>query len=214
MTREEHWIRVYGDKHATEVSWYAPHLVRSLTMIEAVADAGSRIIDVGGGASTLVDDLLDRGHTEVSVLDLSSSALAVAQERLGDRAARVGWIAGDVTRTRLPEGGFDLWHDRAVFHFLTEPEDRRAYVELASTSLEVGGHVVLATFAEDGPVRCSGLEVVRYSAERLDRELGPGFRLRQAVHESHHTPSGAEQQFIYCRFERVAATDSGPAHPV
>ena len=203
MSRKEHWERVYGAKQATQVSWYAPHLERSIAMIRTAADPSAEIIDVGGGASTLVDDLLALGYTKVSVLDVSNTALAAAKDRLGARAGMVKWIADDVTSVHLPRDAYDVWHDRAVFHFLTEPADRRAYVHVATGSLRLGGHAILAAFSLEGPTRCSGLDVVRYSAESLSRELGPAFALKQETHESHRTPSGAEQKFIYCLFERI-----------
>jgi 2-polyprenyl-3-methyl-5-hydroxy-6-metoxy-1,4-benzoquinol methylase len=202
MDREEHWERVHGAKPATQVSWYAPHLERSIALIRALADLSAEIIDVGGGASTLVDDLLALGHTNVSVLDVSRAALAAAKARLGAQTAMVKWIVGDVTSMDLPRKRYDVWHDRAVFHFLTEPVDRRAYVELATNSLKVGAHAILATFSLDGPTCCSGLDVVRYSAGTLGRELGPAFALKQESHQSHHTPAGAQQNFIYCLFEK------------
>jgi SAM-dependent methyltransferase len=203
MDRKEHWERVYGMRPTTQVSWYAPYLARSIAMIRAVADPSAEIIDVGGGASTLVDDLLALGYTKVSVLDISSTALAVARHRLGARAEMVKWIAGDVTSVHLPTGAYDVWHDRAVFHFLTEPADRRAYVSRATGSLRPGGHAILAAFSPEGPTRCSGLDVVRYSAESMGRELGSAFALKEEAHESHRTPSGAEQKFIYCLFEKI-----------
>jgi 2-polyprenyl-3-methyl-5-hydroxy-6-metoxy-1,4-benzoquinol methylase len=201
MDRKEHWERVHGAKPATQVSWYAPHLEQSIAAIRAVADLSAEIIDVGGGASTLVDDLLALGHTNVSVLDVSRAALAAARARLGAQTAMVKWIVGDVTSMDLPRERYDVWHDRAVFHFLTEPADRRAYVERATNSLKVGAYAILATFSLDGPTRCSGLDVVRYSAGTLSRELGPAFALKQESHQSHHTPSGAQQNLIYCLFE-------------
>lgn len=205
MDRKEHWERVYGTKSVTQVSWYAPHLEQSIAMIRAVADASAAIIDVGAGASTLVDDLLTLGFTRVTLLDVSSAALAVTRERLGARAGMVQWIVGDVTGVDLPSKAYDVWHDRAVFHFLTEAADRRAYLRIATESLKLGGHVILASFSLEGPMRCSGLDVVRYSAENLSRELGPAFALKQETHESHCTPSGAEQKLLYCLFERVGA---------
>ncbi|HYN20913.1 MAG TPA: class I SAM-dependent methyltransferase [Thermoanaerobaculia bacterium] len=207
MDREEHWERVYGAKPATQVSWYAPHLERSIRIIRAVAHPPAEIIDVGGGASTLVDDLLALGYTNVSVLDISSTALAAAKARLGAQAAMVKWIVGDVTSMDLPREEYDVWHDRAAFHFLTEPADRRDYVELATSSLKVGAHAILAAYSLEGPTHCSGLDVVRYSAETMNRELGPAFALQQETHESHRTPSGAEQKFIYCLFERVKVSN-------
>jgi len=205
MDRAEHWEHVYGARQATQVSWYAPHLERSIAMIRTAADVSAEIIDVGGGASTLVDDLLALGCTKVSVLDVSTAALAVARERLGAQAGMVTWIAGDVTSVRLPTKAYDVWHDRAVFHFLTEPADRRAYVNLAAASVKLGGHAILAAFSLEGPSRCSGLDVVRYNAENLSRELGPAFALKQETPESHRTPSGAEQKLIYCLFERTSS---------
>jgi 2-polyprenyl-3-methyl-5-hydroxy-6-metoxy-1,4-benzoquinol methylase len=203
MDSEKHWERIYSAKQATQVSWYARHLERSIAMIRTAADTSAEIIDVGGGASTLVDDLLTLGYTKVSVLDVSNTSLAAAKERLDTRAGMVKWIAGDVTSVHLPRAAYDVWHDRAVFHFLTEPSDRRAYVDFATGSLKLGGHAILATFSIDGPTRCSGLDVVRYSSETLRRELGPAFALKQETHETHRTPSGEEQNFIYCLFERI-----------
>ena len=200
---KEHWERVYGAKQATQVSWYALHLERSVAMIRAAAPASADIIDTGGGASTLVDDLLAFGYTKVSVLDVSSTALAVSKKRLGARAGMVKWIAGDVTSMHLPREAYDMWHDRTVFHFLTGPADRRAYVDLLTGSLKLGGHAIVATFSLEGPTRCSGLDVVRYSADNLSRELGPAFALRQETHETHRTPSGVEQNLMYCLFEKI-----------
>lgn len=207
MDRREHWEHVYSTKRVTQVSWYTPHLERSIAMIRAVADTSASIIDVGGGASTLVDDLLALGYAKLTVLDVSNTALSVARERLGARAGMVQWIAGDVTTVDLPNKAYDVWHDRTVFHFLTEPADRSAYVRVATGSLKLGGHAILATFSLEGPMRCSGLDVVRYSAENLGQELGPAFALKEEVHESHCTPSGAKQKLIYCLFERI----EGPA---
>ena len=203
MDRKQHWERVYGAKPVTEVSWYAPHLEQSLAMIRTVADPSAAIIDVGAGASSLVDDLLDLGYPRVTLLDVSSAALAVTRVRLGARAEEILWIAGDVTTVDLFGKAYDVWHDRTVFHFLTEPADRRAYVRVATECLKPGGHAILATFSLEGPMRCSGLDVIRYDAESLSRELGPAFALRQETHESHCTPSGAKQSLLYCLFERV-----------
>ena len=203
MNREKHWQRIYGAKPASKVTWYTPHLKQSLAMIRVVSDTSAEIIDVGGGASTLVDDLLDLGYTKVTVLDVSSAALVVARERLGPRAKGVTWITSDVTKANLPNERYDVWHDRAVFHFLTEPEDRKAYVELANRSIKPGGHLILATFSLEGPTCCSGLDVIRYSCETLRLEFGPTYVLRQEVHETHLTPAGRHQKFIYCLFEKT-----------
>ncbi len=158
----------------------------------------ARIIDVGGGASTLVDDLLDSGYSEITVLDLSATALAVARARLGPRAAAVRWLEADVLEADLPAYGYDVWHDRAVFHFLISPEDRRAYVRQVLRAVRPGGMVIVATFALDGPLQCSGLEVMRYDAESLHAEFGAPFTLLAHESEAHQTPAGKVQQFTYC----------------
>jgi 2-polyprenyl-3-methyl-5-hydroxy-6-metoxy-1,4-benzoquinol methylase len=203
MDRNKHWDGVYTTRRADQVSWHAPRLERSLVMIRAVTDSSSEIIDVGGGASTLADDLLELGYSGISVLDVSSAAIAVAKRRLGKRAEAITWITADVTQSRLSDDSYDVWHDRAVYHFLTDPADRRAYSEIASRSVKQGGQLILATFSLEGPTRCSGLDVVRYSAETLGREIGSEFILEQEVQESHLTPAGAEQRFLYCSFRRL-----------
>ncbi len=203
VDRARHWEQAHGAQPATQVGWYAPHLDRSIAMIRGATHPAAEILDVGGGTSTLVDDLLALGYAKMSVLDISSTALTVARERLGAAAGAVKWIVGDVTSVRLVRDAYEVWHDRAVFHFLTAPADRRAYVELATGSVKVGGHLIMACFSLDGPPRCSGLDVVRYSAESMSRELGPGFSLRREAEELHRTPRGAEQKYIYCMFERV-----------
>jgi SAM-dependent methyltransferase len=199
MTARQHWETVYTTKATTGVSWYAPHLDRSLELIiEAAPSPAARIIDVGGGASTLADDLLGRGYRALTVLDLSPAALAAARARLGDRAAAVTWLAGDVTTAPLPEAGYDVWHDRAVFHFLTDPEARRRYVAQALRAVVPGGHVIVATFGPDGPTRCSGLDVVRYDADGLHAEFGARFTKLGSRRDLHVTPWGTEQEFVYC----------------
>lgn len=205
---QPHWEKVYGTKAAEQVSWYRPHLETSLRLVETAAagDRNAGILDVGGGASTLVDDLLERGFADVTVLDISEAALDAARQRLGPRGAGVRWIRADATQARLPDGSFDVWHDRAVFHFLTQPEERRAYVANATSALKPGGQIVIATFGPAGPVKCSGLDVVRYDAGSLCSEFGPRFQLLDNFLEEHATPSGATQQFLYCRF---AFTPSG-----
>ena len=157
---------------------------------------------MGGGASTLVDDLAAEGYTDLTVLDLSSAALAVAKQRLGKYADAVHWMEGDITSVELPAQRFDIWHDRAVFHFLTDPADRRAYVERLMHAVRPGGHVIIATFAEDGPEKCSGLPVMRYQPETLRAELGDAFLLVEHEKAAHHTPLGAVQQFVYCRYSK------------
>jgi ubiquinone/menaquinone biosynthesis C-methylase UbiE len=156
------------------------------------------VLDVGGGASVLVDDLLDAGYVNLSVLDISGVALQAAQVRLGKSAARVRWIEADITRLQLPAASVDVWHDRAVFHFLTDPQDRARYVETVRCAVKPGGHVIVATFAEDGPLKCSGLDVVRYRPQTLHDEFGAGFKLLKSENEVHRTPSGVAQKFVYC----------------
>lgn len=199
MDSRDHWERVYGTKLPTEVSWYTPHLNTSLRLIEESAVArDASIIDVGGGESTLVDDLVDLGYRNLSVLDLSATALEVARVRLGERAALVDWVCGDVTSIPLVSHAYDVWHDRAVFHFLTDPSDRAAYVQQVARAVKPGGHAIVATFGPNGPEKCSGLDVMRYGADALHEQFGTGFRLLQHLTEIHHTPAGATQQFTYC----------------
>ena len=199
MDPRAHWEAVYRSKRPDEVSWYRAHLETSLELIaEAAPDRDAAIIDIGGGESTLVDDLLARGYRDVSVLDVASTALDVAKNRLGASADRVHWLCGDVTMITLPRHRYDVWHDRAVFHFLTDPQDRVAYVRQVARAVKPGGHVVVATFGPEGPTKCSGLDIVRYDAEALHDEFGVGFRLLKHLTELHQTPAGVIQQFVYC----------------
>ena len=201
-----HWEAVYAQRTPDSVSWFQPHAEHSL---ELIARAGltrdAAIIDVGGGASTLADDLLARGYHDLTVLDLSAAALAAAQARLGDDARRVSWVEANITAVDLPRQRYDLWHDRAVFHFLTDVAQRHAYVERVLQSVKPGGHVIVATFAEDGPDHCSGLPVMRYGADVLHAEFGAPFELLEHSRETHHTPGGAVQQFVYCYCRRSAS---------
>jgi len=195
----QHWERVYRTKQPTQVSWYAPHLETSLRLIEdATPDREAAIVDVGGGEATLVDDLLDRGYRQVSVLDVSATALDVAKARLGERAGAVDWVCGDVAVFPFPRHHYDVWHDRAVFHFLTDPKDRAAYVRQVARAVKPGGHLIVATFGPEGPTKCSGLDVVRYGPDALHDEFGASFRLLKHLTEIHQTPAGATQQFTYC----------------
>jgi 2-polyprenyl-3-methyl-5-hydroxy-6-metoxy-1,4-benzoquinol methylase len=195
----QHWERVYRTKQPTEVSSYAPHLDLSLRIIEEAArERGSRIIDVGGGEATLVDDLLDRGYRHLSVLDVSATGLDVVKARLGERVGAVNWLCGDVTTYPFTRHQYDVRHDRAVFHFLTDPKDRAAYVRQVSYAVKPGGHVIVATFGPEGPTKCSGLDVVRYDPDALHDQFGANFRLLRHLTEMHQTPAGAAQQFTYC----------------
>ena len=199
MSSREHWDKVYASKGSDHVSWFRPHLDRSLAFLEAAKIGRTdSVIDVGGGASTFVDDLLDRGHTNVTVLDLSGVALDAARSRLGERASRIQWICADVTDIWLPVEAYDFWHDRAVFHFLREPLARERYVAAVRRALKPGGHIVVATFGPHGPEKCSGLEVLRFTPEALHAEFGPEFTRLASATETHTTPWGTEQEFVYC----------------
>mgnify|MGYP000344845664 CR=1 FL=1 len=199
MDKQQHWETVYQTKARDEVSWFREHLDTSLRMIQNTgAGKDAAMIDVGGGNSTLVDDLLERGFVDISVLDISESAIAGSKDRLGEKANQVNWITADITAVDLPQSHYDLWHDRAVFHFLTEEEDRRKYVELVKRSIKPGGHIIVASFGPEGPQKCSGLDVVRYSPETMHGEFGETFKLIESVGETHNTPFGTTQDFVYC----------------
>lgn len=199
MVDKQHWEKVYQTKAADTVSWYRPHLDTSLDLIaEALPDRDATIIDIGGGEATLVDDLLGQNYRQLSVLDVSTTAIEVAKLRLGAQAAQVTWLTADIVRVQLPEHHFDLWHDRALFHFLTTAEQRAAYVLQLTRALKPGGHVIIATFSLQGPEQCSGLDVVRYDAASLLRAIGPRFDLVDSVLELHRTPFGTTQSFTYC----------------
>ncbi len=199
---EQHWQKVYDGRASEALSWYQQRPDISLAMIEATGlGKTAAIIDVGGGASTLADHLIAAGHTDISVLDIAASALAAAQARLGGQAETVTWIAADATEW-APARQYDIWHDRAVFHFLTEAAQRRAYIERLEAALAKSGQAIFATFALDGPERCSGLPVQRYDGESLGRELGAAFTLIESRRETHETPGGVAQKFHYSRFAR------------
>jgi SAM-dependent methyltransferase len=200
--RKEHWEAVYRNRGEAHVSWFQDDPRLSLEFIRAFAPAdGGRIIDVGGGASVLVDRLLDLPFERIAVLDISETALSKAKSRLGERASRVEWIVADITEAESL-GTFDVWHDRAVFHFLTDAADRRRYVELARRTVPEGGHLIIASFADDGPRRCSGLDVCRYNAKSMGTELGEGFSLVRDARETHTTPWRSSQVFFYGVFRR------------
>jgi SAM-dependent methyltransferase len=199
MDSQTHWEKIYNEKAADAVSWYRPHLETSLTLIERAApNRSASIIDVGGGESTLVDDLLARGYENITVLDIAQTAIDANRKRLGKASKRVHWLAADIIKVGLPASAYDVWHDRAVFHFLTTTTDRVAYVRQVARAVRPEGHVIVAAFGPEGPVRCSGLDVVRYDAESLHREFGVHFRLLDSSKELHHTPFGTIQQFLYC----------------
>ena len=199
MDTGSHWENIYRTKAPNAVSWYHSHLDRSLALVESASpDRKAGIIDVGGGASTLVDDLLARGYRKLTVLDVSQTALDVTKTRLGESGKGVRWICADATQADLPDQAFDVWHDRAVFHFLTVQEQRNAYVRLAARAVKPSGHVIVGTFGPEGPTKCSGLDVVRYDAGSLHGEFGERFRLVQSFKELHETPFGTTQQFLYC----------------
>lgn len=202
MNIGKHWQRVYETKDPTDVSWFAPHLQESLRLICEVTTPSARIIDVGGGASTLVDDLLGLGYSDITVLDVSEAALGVSRRRLGERGTRLNWVVSDVTAVEIEESRFDLWHDRAVFHFFVLESDRQAYVERVHRSLLAGGHAVIGTFSLTGPARCSGLDVVRYDVDSLSREFGTDFTVTAHLDATHVTPAGREQDFLYCRLRK------------
>jgi 2-polyprenyl-3-methyl-5-hydroxy-6-metoxy-1,4-benzoquinol methylase len=205
MNRRDHWSGVYRSKAPDAVSWYQERPALSLAMI-ARAGAGkvARLIDVGAGSSTLVDYLLDDGWRDITLLDVSAGALETVRTRLGDRAALVSLVEADITAVTLPSGAYDVWHDRAVFHFLTDPAARRAYVDAALHAVAPAGGLIVATFALDGPEQCSGLPVARYDAASLAAEFAPGFELVETAGETHVTPWSSEQRFVYCRFRRAA----------
>ncbi len=199
MQNSEHWEDVYRNKRFDAVSWYAPHLGESLRLIEQLCpDKTAAIVDIGGGESTLVDDLLQRHYLDVSVLDISATAIDFTKQRLGAKAQQVSWHVGDITQYDFGSKRFDLWHDRAVFHFLTDPTARHRYVELVRRAVKPGGHVLMATFGPNGPLKCSGLDVVRYDEQSLHHEFGEGFILQGSELAQHHTPMGTDQQFLYC----------------
>lgn len=203
MSTRDHWNDVYASKKPNAVSWHRPHLEHSLAWVDDLPlTKAAHIVDVGGGASTFVDDLLSRGFQSVSVADLSGHALEHAKQRLGRLAGQVEWVVGDVTAPLFAEESLDLWHDRAVFHFLTSASEQQAYQAQVSRCVRPGGFVILATFAPDGPERCSGLTVARYSPQELAEKMGPGFELLQQAGEVHTTPSGTPQAFAYALLRR------------
>lgn len=203
MDRTQHWENVYQSRDSTEVSWYEPDPKQSLDLIlQVIGETRVRVLDVGGGQSFLVDRLLDAGFVQVAVLDISQTAIEATKARLGERSSRVEWIVADITH-RDTLGEFDIWHDRAVFHFITDPDDRRHYVELLKRTLPTGGHFIVGTFAKGGPEKCSGLQICQYDAATMQAELGPWFEPVKCSEYIHTTPSGKPQQFFFGVYRRM-----------
>jgi SAM-dependent methyltransferase len=206
----DHWDAVYRTRPDARTSWHRARLDTSLRLADALdLDADAPIVDIGGGRSTFVDDLLERGHRDVSVLDIAAEALAQARARLGAAGDRVHWIAADVTVVELPATRYALWHDRAVFHFLVDAEARARYAATLARAVRPGGHAIVATFAPDGPAQCSGLPVCRYGAAALAAGFAPAFSLVASERDLHRTPAGGEQAFTYVLLRRVGAEDQG-----
>lgn len=199
----QHWQTIWSERAVDDVSWFQRSADRSFRLIdEVVADRSARVVDVGGGASPLAGQLVEAGHDDVAVLDVSEAALDAGRHRLGELADRVQWVAGDVTTHRF-DRAFDVWHDRAVLHFLTDDADAERYVERLVETVPIGGHAIIAPFGPDGPTHCSGLEVRRYGRDDLTRLLGDRFEPVLFETEEHTTPGGASQQFLYGVFRRV-----------
>lgn len=204
MSKKEHWEAIYKEKSPLAVSWYQNEPAISLSLIRSLPlERDENIIDVGGGVSTLVDHLLKEDFKNITVLDLSSNALSLARQRMGDKAALINWKVEDVT-SHVAEHAYSLWHDRAVFHFLTEKKDREKYKRVLKESVRDGGYVIIAAFTIGGPTKCSGLDIVQYDAEKIQNELGPGFKLIEKRSETHITPAGKEQSFEYYLFNKNA----------
>ncbi|MBF0456298.1 MAG: class I SAM-dependent methyltransferase [Nitrospirae bacterium] len=202
--RKKHWDNVYKNKQPDKLSWYEKYPVVSFDMIDATGvGPDANIIDVGGGTSSLAEHLLRNGYRRITVLDIAPSALEMAKERLGDKANDVKWIEADIMDVSLTED-YDVWHDRAVFHFLAGAQDRKRYIDAVKQSLKMGGHIIVATFSIDGPLKCSGLDVVRYSPQTLHNEFGSDFfTLIESIGIEHITPANEKQKFVFCRFKRV-----------
>jgi SAM-dependent methyltransferase len=201
--RSSHWDVLYSEKGEAQTSWFRPHLDESLRLIDGLdLPLQAPMLDVGGGRSTLVEDLLQRGFTDIGVMDLSAVALDETKQRLGARADHVHWLVGDITDAELPSGYYALWHDRAVFHFLADIGDRARYAAAMAHAVRPGGYAVIGTFATDGPEHCSGLPVARYDASSLASEFAPEFEPVAHSRDMHRTPSGNEQAFTYVVLRR------------
>lgn len=203
-TMKTHWENMYQHKLPTDVSWYQTCPELSLQLIQKTAISSDEpIIEIGGGASTLVDYLLERGFNQLTVLDITAAAMQHTKVRLGDKSKKVQWIEADVTHFQ-PSQQYKYWHDRAVFHFLTDVQDRQNYIRVLKSALQPDGYAMIATFAADGPEKCSGLNVVRYDSQRMSEEFGNTLKLLEIHHENHITPNGGEQKFIYFLFQNNA----------
>ena len=199
MDAKTHWENLYSTRAPEAVSWYRAHLEASLALTARTGvTLSAPIIDIGAGESTFVDDLLLRGYENISVLDISQTAIEVTKKRLGPAAQQVRWLEGDILKMELEPQAYDLWHDRAVFHFLTTPAQRIAYVRQVARAVRISGHVIVCTFGPEGPTKCAGLEVMRYDPESLHGEFGGRFRLVESSKELHQTPFGTTQQFFHC----------------
>lgn len=198
---KNHWENIYITKSPQDVSWYQAIPEISLKLIQEVTNNRARILDIGAGASTLVDNLLELGYSKLAVLDISCTVIYLVKKRLGDQAYKIEFYNSDI-RDFKPALTFDIWHDRAVFHFLLDQESKKQYINALKNSLKTSGHAIIATFAEDGPKKCSGLDIKQYNQESIRLELGDEFKLLRSVLETHLTPWGAEQRFIYFIFER------------
>lgn len=203
--RQAHWENVYTTKGETEVSWFQETPTVSLELLALVgAKAADSIIDIGGGASRLVDSLLAQGFERLTVLDLSAAALESTRQRLGSEGNKVEWIAADATTWEPQPNAYRVWHDRAAFHFLTNEQEQRAYIERLKTGLMIGGHAILGTFALDGPEKCSGLPVARHNSNSLSSLLGAGFALIDSRPHEHATPWGSTQKFQFSTFKKTS----------
>lgn len=204
MSTETHWNRVYTDKAVTQVSWFQLHASQSIQLIQSLKlEPDAAIIDIGAGASILAAELLDLGYRHLTVLDISNMALRQSQQRLGDRAHLIHWKVADLLSVEFEPETYQVWHDRAVFHFLTQPQEQKSYIQQVKTAVQPLGYVIVATFAEDGPVQCSGLEVQRYSIAQLQQQFAePDFRLVTSVQNMHITPNGQVQKFNYVMFQK------------
>jgi ubiquinone/menaquinone biosynthesis C-methylase UbiE len=204
MSQKHHWEKAYSGEETQELGWYARRLQASLDWIlDLGLSPDASIIDAGGGASNLVDDLLEAGFGSITVVDISGKSLSSAKTRLGSKAEQVKWLVGDITSIDLPAHQYDLWHDRASFHFLTELQQQRKYRDKVLQALKPGGHLIIGTFAPEAPPKCSGLPVQRYTRDQLINTLGEEFELLREKKELHITPGGVKQTYLYCQFQRA-----------